>query len=91
VISRTSQPPRSSDPVHRPQPLQPTVDQSPPSTSHEYQEVVDAVVIYSGLRYYFHIGFERVNECELGNKYGADEGFIITSVHEGALDDGDES
>jgi putative acetyltransferase len=47
---------------------------------------VDAVVVLGDPEYYSRFGFERANEYGLGNEYGADEGFMVKPLHEGALD-----
>ena len=48
---------------------------------------VDAVVVLGDPEYYSRFGFERASEYGLGNEYGADEGFMIKPLREGALDD----
>jgi putative acetyltransferase len=50
---------------------------------------VDAVVVLGDPGYYSRFGFERAGEYGLGNEYGADEGFMVKPLHEGALDDVD--
>ena len=50
---------------------------------------VDAVVVLGDPGYYSRCGFERASEYGLGNEYGADEGFMIKPVREGAVDDVD--
>jgi putative acetyltransferase len=47
---------------------------------------VDAVVVLGDPGYYSRFGFGRASEYGLGNEYGADEGFMIKPLHEGALD-----
>ena len=48
---------------------------------------VDAVVVLGDPGYYARFGFERASEYGLGNEYGADDGFMVKPLHEGALDD----
>jgi len=56
----------------------------------ECREVgVDAVVVLGAPGYYSRFGFERASKYELGNEYGANDGFMIKPLHEGALDDVD--
>jgi len=50
---------------------------------------VDAVVVLGDREYYSRFGFERASDYGLGNEYGADEGFMVKPLHEGALDDVD--
>ncbi|MFC4249601.1 GNAT family N-acetyltransferase [Natribaculum luteum] len=50
---------------------------------------VDAVVVLGDPGYYSRFGFERASEYGLGNEYGADEGFMVKPLTEGALDDVD--
>jgi putative acetyltransferase len=47
---------------------------------------VDAVVVLGDPGYYSRFGFERASEYGLGNEYGADDGFMIKPLREGALD-----
>lgn len=47
---------------------------------------VDAVVVLGDPAYYSQFGFEEASEYGLGNEYGADEGFMVKPLHEGALD-----
>jgi putative acetyltransferase len=49
----------------------------------------DAVVVLGDPGYYSRFGFERASEYGLGNEYGADEGFMVKPLREGALDDVD--
>ena len=46
----------------------------------------DAVVVLGDPGYYSSFGFERASEYGLGNEYGADDGFMIKPLNEGALD-----
>lgn len=50
---------------------------------------VDAVVVLGDPEYYSRFGFERASDYGLGNEYGADEGFMVKPLHEGALDEVD--
>ncbi len=50
---------------------------------------IDAVVVLGDPGYYSRFGFERASEYGLGNEYGADEGFMVKPLTEGALDDAD--
>jgi putative acetyltransferase len=47
---------------------------------------VDAVVVLGDPAYYSRFGFERASDYGLDNEYGADEGFMIKPLHEGAID-----
>jgi putative acetyltransferase len=47
---------------------------------------IDAVVVLGDPEYYARFGFERASEYGLENEYGADEGFMVKPLHEGALD-----
>jgi len=48
---------------------------------------VDAVVVLGDPGYYSRFGFQRADEYGLDNEYGADNGFMIKPLHDGALDD----
>ncbi|ELZ20741.1 GNAT family N-acetyltransferase [Natrinema limicola] len=45
----------------------------------------DAVVVLGDPEYYSRFGFERASEYGLGNECGADEGFMVKPLHEGAV------
>ncbi|MDS0281839.1 GNAT family N-acetyltransferase [Haloarcula onubensis] len=53
------------------------------------ESAVDAVVVLGDPAYYSRFGFEQASEYGLGNEYGADDGFRVKLLTDGALDDVD--